>query len=226
MYAHRGLHDGNRALENSRRAVEEALVSTADGLEVDLQCLADGRFLLHHDGDLNPEHFDVPRPVPVATRTLDEIRRLSNIDRLSLSDVLELDWNEKTLVFECKASRNRTSFARALERVFSERTIPETLLFSSQDPRLLDELRHRFRGTSLAPVLSHLNPLDRHRAGDARWSEIHLAQDLCTANTLDPTDELDPDRVVAWTVNDPERGQKLERIGIKGIMTDNSDLFP
>lgn len=226
MYAHRGRHDGNPALENSRRAVEEALESTADGLELDLQSLADGRFLLHHDGDLNPEHFDVPRPVPVATRTLDEVRRLSKIDRLSLSDVLELDWNEKTLVFECKSSRNRSSYARALERVFSERTIPENLIFSSQDPRLLDELRHRFRRASLAPVLSRLNPLDRHRAGDARWSEVHLAQDLCTANALDGTDEFELNRVVAWTVNDSERGQQLERIGIKGIMTDNSDLFP
>ncbi len=49
LYAHRGLHDGNRSvIENSMRAFALA-VENGYGMEMDLQTTRDGRVVIHHD---------------------------------------------------------------------------------------------------------------------------------------------------------------------------------
>ncbi|MDD6039624.1 MAG: glycerophosphodiester phosphodiesterase family protein [Clostridia bacterium] len=52
LYAHRGLHDGNRAVpENSLEAFRLA-VESGYGMELDVQLTRDGRLVVHHDGSL------------------------------------------------------------------------------------------------------------------------------------------------------------------------------
>lgn len=49
LYAHRGLHDGNRSVfENSMRAFELA-AERGYGIEMDLQSTRDGQVVVHHD---------------------------------------------------------------------------------------------------------------------------------------------------------------------------------
>lgn len=50
LYAHRGLHDGNRTVpENSLSAFRKA-VDAGYGIELDVQLTADHRLVVHHDG--------------------------------------------------------------------------------------------------------------------------------------------------------------------------------
>ena len=50
LYAHRGLHDGNRTVyENSLEAFRRA-VAGGNGIELDVQLTADGVLVVHHDG--------------------------------------------------------------------------------------------------------------------------------------------------------------------------------
>ena len=52
LYAHRGLHDGNRkVIENSMEAFRLA-VEKGYGMELDVQLTRDGRLVVHHDGSL------------------------------------------------------------------------------------------------------------------------------------------------------------------------------
>ena len=52
LYAHRGLHDGNkRVIENSMEAFRLA-VEKGYGMELDVQLTRDGQMVVHHDGSL------------------------------------------------------------------------------------------------------------------------------------------------------------------------------
>ncbi len=52
LYAHRGLHDGNKAVpENSMEAFRLA-VEKGYGMELDVQLTKDGQLVVHHDGSL------------------------------------------------------------------------------------------------------------------------------------------------------------------------------
>ncbi len=52
LYAHRGLHDGNRQIvENSMEAFRLA-VEKGYGIELDVQLTRDGKLIVHHDGSL------------------------------------------------------------------------------------------------------------------------------------------------------------------------------
>lgn len=52
LYAHRGLHDGNRQVpENSMEAFRRAAES-GYGIELDVHLTRDGRLVVHHDGSL------------------------------------------------------------------------------------------------------------------------------------------------------------------------------
>lgn len=52
LYAHRGLHDGNKAVpENSMEAFRLA-VEKGYGMELDVQLTRDGQVVVHHDGSL------------------------------------------------------------------------------------------------------------------------------------------------------------------------------
>lgn len=52
LYAHRGLHDGNKkVIENSMEAFRLA-VENGYGMELDVQLTRDGKLVVHHDGSL------------------------------------------------------------------------------------------------------------------------------------------------------------------------------
>ncbi len=52
LYAHRGLHDGNRQVpENSMAAFARAM-EAGYGMELDVQLTRDGQLVVHHDGNL------------------------------------------------------------------------------------------------------------------------------------------------------------------------------
>lgn len=52
LYAHRGLHDGNKAVpENSMEAFRLAM-DKGYGIELDVQLTRDGKLVVHHDGSL------------------------------------------------------------------------------------------------------------------------------------------------------------------------------
>jgi glycerophosphoryl diester phosphodiesterase len=224
ILAHRGFHRGDSCRENSPEAVRDAFDSSANGLEVDLQQLADNRFVLHHDDRLDPDRFNVSSPRPLNALTLEDFRQTDGRKILTLEDVFELDWQGKTFVFECKPSRNRHAFARALIGRLFELENPGDYRISCSDSVLLREFLHRMDPALLAPVITRSNPSAQFLKESTIWGEYHVREDLCTTGTFDNCPWF-PDETIAWTVNDEKRRRELERIGIKGIMTDNHTIL-
>lgn len=52
LYAHRGLHDGNKAVPENSLAAFRRAVEAGYGMELDVQLTRDGRLVVHHDGSL------------------------------------------------------------------------------------------------------------------------------------------------------------------------------
>jgi glycerophosphoryl diester phosphodiesterase len=223
VYAHRGVHHGNRKNENTRTAVREALNSSADGLEVDLQPLGDTDFLLHHD-DVRPSP-DSHQPNLINSYSLKDIQRRFGDELIGLRELLEWDWQGKRFIFECKSSRNNISVVRRLRLLLDEIPTDGSMMLSTSD---LELLRRLLIGSTLpvAPVIYDVNPLVLGIIEQFELPEVHLKHTLCTTETIDKLPGIEPSDVIAWTVNTKKQRQKLERLGIKGIMTDNSDLLP
>ncbi len=222
-FAHRGLHQGNPAQENTKEAVRDALESSADGMEVDLQLLGDGHFLLYHDDVIRTKGAEGSvQPKLLNAIDYQEARRVLGNNCLTLEEVLDWDWRDKEIIFECKPARNNFSLVRRLKkRLKGSDPLPTV---SSSDLRLLQGL---LRETTLPviPVITDINPLLNGLVEKFEFREIHLYEPLCTKKKLLRLDGCEPENVIAWTVNTKKRRQELERLGIKGIMTDNVELL-
>ncbi len=100
LYAHRGLHDGNRAVyENSLKAFALA-VEHGYGMEMDLQTTKDGKVVIHHD--LNTQRVCGVNAVIEQTAYAD-LPRLPDGEPIPLfEDLLTLIAGKAPLIIELK----------------------------------------------------------------------------------------------------------------------------
>lgn len=111
LYAHRGLHDGNRAVfENSTEAFRRA-VEAGYGIELDVQLTLDGVPVVHHDGDTGRV---CGKPAVILQTKYDDLPALpdgSPIPRFA--DVLALVDGRAPLIVEIKQYGSPTGNAAA-----------------------------------------------------------------------------------------------------------------
>lgn len=221
IIAHRGLHDSSGNHENSRQAVEDALEADVDGIEVDLQLLGDGTLALIHDDVIKTTGKSCEYAM-LGSLNYDELKELVDFEPLSLTELLELDWNEKRIILECKPNRNTYSLVRRILKVLDGVDDPSRLTLSSYDWSILIEFATR-TSVNLAPVVSSFTGRTRRYLGNDRWPEWHV--DVRSVDAPEARELAERRDVILWTLNDPSRLEKLERLGIKGIMTDNPEAF-
>jgi glycerophosphoryl diester phosphodiesterase len=218
--AHRGLHEDHP--ENSRAAVLGAFESAADGVEVDLHRLRDGRIVFHHDAVIQgtghpPDYHDL------AGLTLDQLRELLDHEPITLSDALEEKPTNKQLILECKPPRSSLGFCRTLLTILRQHQ-PENILLSSESWHLLHHLA-QLSDYPLAPVVRSMEGLNRTYLSRSFFREVHLRYNLALEEA---TRTFFQDRdipIVTWTVNDPSIFEQLKKLGIDGVMTDNESLL-
>lgn len=224
VHAHRGIHNGKVSDENSKKAIEKTLTSNADGIEVDLQLLKNGDFLLFHDDFAGKSFKKIPEHTPLNSLNPDEIASVHESRHLTLRNFMSLDFRNKEVILECKPSKNRDFFARSLVQTLDKTNCDFNIIISSQDLQLLSSLNLRSTFPT-APVIYEIDPLIKSYIKKSRWNNIHLSNRLCRKDVIDTLQEVQPEDIIAWTVNTQSRLRELERIGIKGIMTDNIELF-
>jgi len=80
--AHRG-DTSHGAIENSIQAIDTAIASGAEMIEIDVQMTSDGVLICHHDESIEKD------PVPICERTYFEIQKKSNSDSVpKFEDIL------------------------------------------------------------------------------------------------------------------------------------------
>lgn len=221
IYAHRGQH-GDHA-ENSRNAVLGAYNSQADGLEVDLQRLKDGRIVFHHDRVIKIKQNNGTAYHDLANLTLGKLTELLDHEPITLGEAIREKPGDITLVLECKPHRNNIGFCRTLLWQLRKHT-PDNVVLSSESWSLL---RHLAKKTSypLAPVVRSTEGLHRTYLQRPFFSEVHLRWNLALREEIRSIFTRRNIPIITWTVNDRDDFDRLKQLGIDGVMTDNESWY-
>lgn len=225
LIAHRGAP--REAPENTLPSFRRALDHGAAGIELDVHFSADGVPIVHHDAVLGPgagahAGVDLARLSAATLRTI-AVDRGATIPRLS--DVAALVGERATLYVEVKAAAEAADLVAMHAALAPARAGPAVrYAVHSFDHRIAR------RSAWVVPTIpvgilseSYLvNSPAALRAACARdlwqhWSQIDaaLVADVRGAGG----------RVVAWTVNDPERARFLAALGVDALCTDDVPLL-
>jgi glycerophosphoryl diester phosphodiesterase len=231
VLGHRGSLGPQRG-ENTVRAVEAALESGADGVEVDVRLTSDGVLVCSHDAVL---HTVLGGSLQVASHTWDELRRaaLRVGERLAtLEEVLAAVGRRgpchvvievKPAVDEAWAARTAAALVEALGGV--SRAVSVSVTVSSFDWRLLGMVRSAVGGGVRTAVLGRAetsaHAVLRH-ALDAGHQEAHLSLAALrrTPHAVRLARQLGV-AVTAWTVNGCDDLRRVAEWGVDAVITDN-----
>ncbi len=119
LYAHRGLHDGNRDIPENSLAAFALAADQGYGMELDVQLTADDQLVVFHDKTLK-RVCGVDKPL--YTLTYEELRQYPLPDGSVIplfSEVLELVAERVPMIVEVKYHHRITETARATHQLLS-----------------------------------------------------------------------------------------------------------
>ena len=222
--AHRGY--STIAPENTSHAIAAALHSGARGIELDVQRTADGEHVLWHDATIDAKSDGTGR---IEDHTLAELRQLdvgSWFDPVFTGTQI-LTWEEAldqlagsglVISLELKSG----SVEQTLQAVI-DRDMQDQVVFTNFSTDLIAEAQ------AFAPEVRR--GLIISEAADDPMPAVErydLSAYVAGANSLIEKPEVVPllreagIAVQAWTVNDANRWQELNEIGIDGMLTDRA----
>ena len=220
MIAHRGASRERR--ENTLPAFARALELGVDGIELDTHATRDGVVVVHHD--FVPA-ADPPAPslagVPFHSLTAADVARFRFADGSgipTLNEVIDLVGIRATLYVELKARRIEREViacfagkrARWAVHSFDHVAIRRTRSVSSRART----------GILLASYMVEPEAALKTAYAQDYWQ----SGDLIDADLVERVHKA-TGRVIAWTVNTPERAAELTEMGVDGICTDDVRLI-
>jgi glycerophosphoryl diester phosphodiesterase len=220
VWAHRG--DSAHAPENTMRAFDQARAAGADGIELDVRLDGDRHVVVFHDGSLDrltgrPGRMEELSAAERATL------RVGGEPVPLLAEVLaafDLEVN-----VEIKSSRigRMGSLVEATAKVIKDSGRIDQVLVSSFDPIALLQLHRYLPDVALAYLFHDEQPLPMRRGWIGSWmgaSLLHPQHTLCTEASVKAwhTTGLP---INAWTVDDRSGLQRLARLGIDGVFTND-----
>jgi glycerophosphoryl diester phosphodiesterase len=233
VFAHRGAK--RAAPENTLPAFQKALDMGADGIELDVQCSADGRLMVLHDFTL--DHTTNGRG-PLKNFTAAELTALDAGSHFSpnfagtpiptLDQVLDLVSDRCRINVEIKNQEpeggREVDLVAALIR---ERDLYDQVIVSSFNPITL--IRMRWTDERIALGYLYYQPVP-----EALWAAWFTS--LLKPEAIHPHHALVNEELIhfantancavnVWTVNDIDEAQRLTDLGVDAIITDAPDLL-
>lgn len=233
LYAHRGLHDGNRAvIENSMKAFALA-AERGYGMEMDLQSTRDGKVVIHHD--LNTKRVCGVDAVIEQTDYAD-LPLLPDGTPLPLfEDFLKLVGGRTPLIIELKHHAKYQHTVREALRMLRE--YRGDFCMESFHPMIVKRLRedapHILRGQlSSGNLSSEISPLKAFLLKHLLFNALARPHFIAYDCTHDRTPSLWLSRLffkpylVAWTVKSQEvlnaARKKYDAVIFEGFIPDTS----
>jgi glycerophosphoryl diester phosphodiesterase len=202
IIAHRGAN--REAPENTIPAFEKALEIGVDGIELDVHVTRDNVPIVHHDAVL-PDGGRIDR-----MESADLERRT---DAPTLGQVLDLVRGRCHLYVEIKAS---AALAPSMEML---KALTDWCSVHSFDHRLARRARELdSRVTTGILLVSYLIDID-HAMTTASARDVWQQADFIDQDLVTRVHAA-KGRVIAWTVNEPERARTMAKVGVDGICTD------
>jgi len=229
--AHRG--SSGTCPENTRAAIEKAVESGVEMVEIDCQLSKDGHVVVFHDDRLTrtarAKGF-------VRSRTLKELKKLDvggwfkksfKGERiLTLEEALDLLDARADLNIDVKGDpQGSLGIELKLLFILSHYDYLDRTVFSSFDPRILRRVRELAPDTRIG-VLHGAgmkdNPLQLARELGAE--SLHLQKETATPPLLERAAEAGL-KTLVWTVNEVAEMEKFLRLGVDGIFSDYPEKF-
>jgi glycerophosphoryl diester phosphodiesterase len=219
LIAHRG--GASLGPENSLEAIVASLAAGADGVEVDVRLTADLALVLTHDPVV--ERAD-GRKIRVSEMALADVRALG---APTLEEVLDAVPADRLIVIELKGHPWEAGYdpdepaAHAVAKVLvlgGDRRV----VISSFNPLALGVVREDAPGTRTAILTAEAFDLGTNLAAalDGGHEECHVPARLLDEAFVEEAHAAGP-RVVAWTVDDPERLRAFDAWGVDGVICDD-----
>jgi glycerophosphoryl diester phosphodiesterase len=206
-------HRGARlyAPENTLPAFDLALQHGADGFEFDVRCTRDRQTIICHDPKLNR--------LAIRRQTLRRLRercKSSDLHAPSLDDIIDR-YKDSFLNIEVKVRGIETIVAQSVKRVR-----PSNYFISSFLPGVVRKLHQ------VDPALV-LGALAQTRWQLHRWPKLPVQFVVphyrLLSDRLVEKIHASGKKVVTWTVNDPRKMLRAARLGVDGIISDDTRLL-
>ena len=225
IIAHRGA--SSVFPENTLPAITNAWNIGATIVEIDIQLTADNQLILFHDDSINEK--------PTAKMTLQQLQELTpNYHIPTLQEVFRVCSTNQTLLLDLKTDSKR--LVKQLIELISETPNTPQIQFQSRSLKILDTIHRQTQ----SPVLFLVSPLDyslfRHKPPNARKLAKRLHKHHLTGISAKGRQFIDRSFIeefhkkglqfYIWTINSADRMQHYQRLGVDGIITDNSKQHP
>ncbi|HUQ84131.1 MAG TPA: glycerophosphodiester phosphodiesterase [Gemmatimonadaceae bacterium] len=213
IIGHRGSPREHR--ENTLASFARAFAAGADAVELDVHATSDGSVVVHHDPATNSRPGDSGDVVVIAETTLARLRAIDvHGERIpTLEELLAIAPDRATVYVEVKASRIEDPVVAAI------RSSDRRCAVHSFDHRVARRIREIAPDVPVG-ILQTSYPIDLLRPmHDVQARDLWQQWELIDAELIERV-QRDGGRVIAWTVNDPAVGQRLDAWGIDGICTD------
>lgn len=223
VIGHRGVIGEGQPPENSLAAVERAIRSGADGVEVDVRLTRDGVPVCVHDVDLS-RVAGLPWLVDrTVFQQLQHVRMPGEQPVAALRDVVDLvSRTGSSLILDLKpAGRRNVELAQAVAR-----TIPTTtrgsVVASSRELVILDAVAGALPSVARALVTGpELSLVDAVRLASKRGLDLHAHVQELLADAGTAQQAMTLGLVVrAWTVNRPVDAELLRVLGVAAVISD------
>jgi glycerophosphoryl diester phosphodiesterase len=210
--AHRGTH--TQYPENSLSAILAALDEGADGIEIDVHATSDGVLLVHHDPDLS----DGRKIAALSSKEFAAVELAPGIPIPFLDEVLDAVAGKALLFIETKVQGIEFSLIRAIRRSSAESAVHS---FHHNTIRSLKLTMPAIR----AGILTSGNAAGALAAARATNADDiwHEARDI-EAELVAESHRLGK-QVIGWTANSKRECDRLSRLGVDGICTDDIPLL-
>jgi glycerophosphoryl diester phosphodiesterase len=212
IIAHRGASAD--APENSLEAFRLARQLGADGVELDVHASVDGVPVVHHDAVIND--------IPIASATVDEIRRMQTPSGQPIPTLAEALETLMDMAVFVEVKNFPREWDDALFAVLDNGPAPSNYQIHSFDHRIIVRLRAERDdfGYGVLAASYPISPLHAIREAGAivLWqNESMIDRALVGAAHAEGYD------VYAWTVDEERRMRELAEFGVDAICTNRPD---
>ena len=229
VFGHRGACA--YAPENTLASFQLAMDQGAHGVEFDVHLSRDGVPVIIHDFSLDKT---TSGQGPVADHTWDELRALDAGSHKgaqyagepipTLEQVIQLLAGKLAMNIEVKADAD--GIEDAVAALVDQYKVNDWVIVSSFNPLILRRFASKYPQIALGFLYDESEPFEQmlQMISDIKYQARHPHQTMIDAAFMRVAAEVGY-RVNTWTVNDPERGRELQRLGVDTIITDSPDVM-
>jgi FAD/FMN-containing dehydrogenase/glycerophosphoryl diester phosphodiesterase len=238
--AHKALVSGEYS-GNTLEAIQEALTSYVEGIEIDVRLSKDGVPFLYHSDFLEGATNGHGKPEDHNWNQLQQF--MYNDDHhskiVSLDEVLELVGSQKFIFLDIKTDKIlNEKFSTTIADLIRNHHLQESVIVESFNPFFLASMRLKDRNILLMYDFT-LNAIAMGEEVQEQFDKIpwllkqpffqKQIRRIVRPDILGPRYNVEKNMlrsfidngypVITWTVDDPEIAQELFEIGVKGIQT-------